>query len=356
MAQIKTTTIPEQAAAHLREGIATGRWVGEMPGRDQLAKELGVSPRSIQKALRILESEGLLESQGKGRNNKIQDLGKRPGVKPMRVALLLFKQADRNDPLVIELRHRLDDAGHVSILPHEGVQDLGMDVERVERLVKKTKADAWMVPGASGPILQWFIENDIKVFAMAGRRFDFPIAGTGPDKSPLLAAVTHKLVALGHRRIVLIYPKNLRLPEPTRSARAFLDAMRESGVLVGRYNLPDWEESAEGFHSLLDSLFRTSPPTALIVDEVFQFHAAYQYLAQHNLRVPQDVSLVSADGSDAFAWCKPTVAHISWDYNPVVRRIMRWVNNVARGIDDRRQSFTKAEFVEGETIGPPPDC
>lgn len=352
MPRIKTTSIPEQVAVHLRSGIMTGRWVGEMSGRDQLAAELGVSPRSIQKALKILENEGLLEPQGKGRSSKIRESVVRSDVRPMRVAVLLFKQADRNDAMVIELRHQLDDAGHVSFLPHEGVQDLGMDVKRVERLVNKTQADAWVVPGASAPILQWFVDNNIKVFAMAGRRFRFPIAGTGPDKSPLLAEATRKLVSLGHRRIVLIYSKNLRRPKPSRSARAFLEAMRECGIPIGNYNLPEWEETAEGFHELLNSLFRMTPPTALIVDEAFQFHAAYHYLAQHNLRVPQDVSLICADGDLGFNWCRPEVTHIHWDYRAVVRRIMRWVNNISRGIDDRRQSFTKAEFIEGGTIGP----
>jgi hypothetical protein len=33
----------------------------------------------------------------------------------------------------------------------------------------------------------------------------------------------------------------------------------------------------------------------------------------------------------------------------------RWADHVARGRDDRRQSFTKAEFVEGGTIGPVPE-
>ena len=38
-------------------------------------------------------------------------------------------------------------------------------------------------------------------------------------------------------------------------------------------------------------------------------------------------------------------------HRPVVRRIVGWTNNVASGKDDRRQSFTKAEFVEGGTVG-----
>jgi DNA-binding LacI/PurR family transcriptional regulator/biotin operon repressor len=355
MARINTTTIPEQAAAHLREGITSGRWVGEMPGRDQLAKDLGVSPRSIQKSLKILECEGLLVSQGKGRNNRIQDLAKIPSVKPMRVAVLLFKQADRNDPLVIELRHQLDDAGHVSILPNIGLQDLGMDVKRVERLVMKTKADAWVVPAASRLILQWFVEHDIKVFAIAGRRFELPIAGTGPGKAAIYAEVVQRLADLGHKRIVLLCGRQLRKPNPSKFSRAFLDGMKEAGLAVGDYNLPDWDTSPEGFQKILNSLFKATPPTALLLDEIHLFHAAYHFLAQRQLRVPQDVSLVCTDGNDGFAWCRPSVAHIAWDHKPVVRRIISWVNNIARGIDDSRQSFTKAKFIDGGTIGPAPE-
>ena len=47
----------------------------------------------------------------------------------------------------------------------------------------------------------------------------------------------------------------------------------------------------------------------------------------------------------------PSVAHIRWDYRPVLRRIVRWTNNIARGKEDRRQTSTKAEFVEGGTVG-----
>jgi biotin operon repressor len=38
----------------------------------------------------------------------------------------------------------------------------------------------------------------------------------------------------------------------------------------------------------------------------------------------------------------------------VVTRIVRWANKVACGRDDRVQSFTKAEFIEGGTLGPAP--
>ena len=55
-----------------------------------------------------------------------------------------------------------------------------------------------------------------------------------------------------------------------------------------------------------------------------------------------------------FTWAKPSIAHIRWDHRQVVRRVLRWTNNIARGRNDRRQSFTKAEFVGGGTVGPVP--
>ena len=67
---------------------------------------------------------------------------------------------------------------------------------------------------------------------------------------------------------------------------------------------------------------------------------------------PQHVSLVCCEPDPTFDWFEPLVTHICWDSRPLARRIVRWADNVAHGKDDRRASFTKAEFVEGGTIGP----
>ena len=67
--------------------------------------------------------------------------------------------------------------------------------------------------------------------------------------------------------------------------------------------------------------------------------------------MPDDVSLVCTDADSSFAWCEPSVAHIRWDYRPVVRHVLAWMRNVSRGREDKRQTLTKAEFVQGGTIG-----
>ena len=135
------------------------------------------------------------------------------------------------------------------------------------------------------------------------------------------------------------------------SERAIFEEMEAHGLPSSSYNLPHWEDNSEGFHRVLDGLFRVTPPTALIIDEAFLFHAAENHLAQLGILAPKHVSLICTDPDPTFSWCEPSVAHIRWDTRPVVRRVVRWVNNIARGKDDRQQTLTKAEFIDGGTVG-----
>jgi LacI family transcriptional regulator len=223
---------------------------------------------------------------------------------------------------------------------------------RIARMVMATEADAWVVMAGSRALLEWFVALNKPVLALFGRRGGLPIASVGPDKPPVMAAVTQTLLGLGHRRIVLLVRQLRRLPQPGASEQAFLDTLAAHGIAPGPYHLPDWEESVDGFYGRLEALFQVSPPTAVIVDEVPLFMAAQQFFAGRGLRVPQDVSLICTDASPDFDWCRPTVAHIRWDTRPVVRRILRWAENVGRGKEDLRQTLTPAEFVVGGTIGP----
>lgn len=167
-----------------------------------------------------------------------------------------------------------------------------------------------------------------------------------------MTAATRHLISLGHRRIVLVTRRGRRQPELGRAERAFLVELQAHGVPGGDFNLPDWEETQEGFQELLSSLFRVTPPTALIVDEAQFFVATQQFLAGRGIRVPQTVSLICTDANPVFVWCQPSIAHIRWDARPLVRRIVRWAATVSRGGRDVKQSSVPADFVEGATTGP----
>lgn len=359
MSLSRFSSIAEQVADLLRMGIDNGRWQQTMPGRKRLALELRVSHKTIERALCSLETEGLISGQGKGRKRLIVKREENKVRQGLRIAILMDSSRSYeigNISYILELRHILEEAGHTPFFCEKSIKELGMDVERIEDFVTHTETDAWLVIAGSRPVLEWFSKYSTPSFALFGSRRGVPIAATGPDKPPVCVAATRHLIALGHRRITMIVQKQHRSPKPGGSAEAFLKEIKTAGISSGTFNLPDWEESKEGFVALLESLFEHTPPTAIFLDEAFQFNAAVYFLATRGIRIPKDVSLVCMDSDPSFAWCEPSVAHIHWDARPVVRRIARWIDNVARGKEDKRQTLTKAVFVEGGTLGAAPEA
>lgn len=353
MGLLKTFTVVGQVAAYLREELRRGRWKERMPGRDHLAGELGVSPRSVQGALEVLEKEGLLEKQGIGLQRRIVQ-GEVTVPVGMRVVILLYEKASRQIHYLVDLRHQLEEAGHPTTFADKTLHDLGMSPERVARFVRQTPADAWVVVSASREVLKWFSSQPVPAFALFGRLVNTPMAGVGPRKSTAVADAVRRLVELGHRRIVMLCREERRKPQPGFVERVFLQELEAHGITTGSYHLPDWGNTQEEFHAGLDALFRISPPTALLCSYTALFVAAESHLAQRGIVAPRDISMMCLDPDSAFDWCVPSVSHISWDSSQVVRRVMRWVGNVARGRDDRRNTPTPAKFVEGGTVGPVP--
>lgn len=342
----------EQVAAHLRAELMTGRWTGALPGILALGKDLGVNHNTIAAALELLEAEGLLVSQGHGRPRRIVLPKGKVQAPALRIQILPYEKQDRAENVSIELMNRLDSAGFAADFAPKTQHELGMNAKRVARLVAATPGDAWVIYAGSREVLEWFAHQPIPAIAMFGRFVGLPIAAASPRKAPAFMAATRRLIELGHRRIVMLAREERRKPKPALVEQLFLDELAAHGITPGPYNLPDWEDHPAGFHACLDALFRHTPPTALIIVEPKLFTAAQQHLARKGIVAPEQVSLVCDDPDPTFTWCDPPVSHIRWDSRPVVNRVVRWAGNIARGRDDRRQSFATAEFIEGGTIGP----
>jgi DNA-binding LacI/PurR family transcriptional regulator len=343
----------DQLTDHLRKQILHGEITGTMPGVNQLVRDLGLGTKTVLGAIASLERERLIESQGGNRPRRIVGPGS-VGARPLRVRILLYERSDLSADYTMDLRHRLEEAGHDAAFASKTLRDLRMQPGRVAGFVKQTPADAWVVVAGSKPVLEGFLAQSLPTFALFGRMVNLPIAATGPRKSPALAEAVRRLVALGHRSIVMLCREERRKPTPGLSERIFLDELETHGIAPSRFNLPDWGDDMAGFHKCLDDLFRITPPTALLISDPILFTAAHQHLAQRGIVAPRDVSMICQEPHPLFQWWDPPVSHISHDFKPCIRRIVRWVNNVSRGVDDRAQTPTLARFIEGGTIGPAP--
>jgi DNA-binding LacI/PurR family transcriptional regulator len=239
-----------QVASFLRDGIQRRIFATEIPGIHHLASELKVNHKTVTKVLEILEEEGVLVSQGRG---------KRRGI-----------------------------------------------------------------------------------------------ASAGPVMAPALVSIVARLVELGHRRVVMLSREMRRVPEPAEVETTFLECLGKHGISLGDYHLPQWHESCEGFQQWLESLFKLTPPTALILHEAHQVVAVLPFIARRGIRVPEDLSLVFVDCDHRLRGCRPTIAQIRLDVLEVAACVDQWVDDLSTGRADRRQIGIKWKFVEGGTIGPAP--
>lgn len=290
------------------------------------------------------------QHQGEWKKITVPEIRKRTAL---RIRILLYEGIDRGNPDNVELLARLQEAGYAASFANKSLHDLRMDPVRVARFVANQPADAWVVSSGSREVLEWFSSQPFPAIAMYGRFSGLPIAAASPRKIPAQTDGVRKLVALGHRRIVMLVREERRKPHPAWAEQAFLDELAAQGLPTGCYNLPDWEETPAGFLKCLDSLFRNTPPSALIIGDTPFFIPVQQFLARRGILVPDQVSLLSVDSEPGFEWCDPVVSHIRWDYRPVVRRVLGWAENVAHGKDDRRQALFLAKLIEGGTMGSP---
>lgn len=339
-----------QLASFLRGELAQGRWAGQMPGVIRLANELKTARNTVAAALKQLEQEGFLATQGHGKGRII-----RPEtvhhVSKMRVAILKHDPFDRVDSGIMELQHELQAAGFSVALVEKSLTDLHINLRRLENLVQRTNAAAWVVAGGPQEVLNWFVAKGIPVFALFGRRRDLSIAGGGPDKTVAYRQAARELVARGHRRIILLAHQSRRLPIPGRPEQAFLEELESLGVPISAYNLPDWEPSPDGLIRQLNESYRVTPPTAFLVDEAYLFHAVKHQLAARGIRCPEDVSLICTDPDHTFAWCRPSIAHIHWDNRPLLNHALSWATSVRQGKEKRSQLEAPAELIPGGTMG-----
>lgn len=354
------TGILDQAAAFLREAIATGRIAGVLPPMLKLSADAGVSVGTIHKAIGRLATEGLISVTGKGRGMKITvkaRRGKKAGMRSLRVGILLSEkfhaESVETQMILNRLAHDLEAAGHSPFFSLKTQIELKENPTRILASVRTQEADAWIAFASSYEVLRALLRLKVPVLDFAGALRDLEIASTSIRTGRATQSCVRQLVGLGHRRIVMICGPVLRGNSPLPE-RPFARELEANGIHAGQYNMPDWDNSADGLQDLLKALFHLTPPTAIISDEFRVTAAILAFAASRGLRIPHDFSLVTISPSGDMEWMRPKPATFVYDLTPLNNRIVKWINACATSRQDRDAIRFEATFDPAESIAPPP--
>jgi len=341
---LERQSVSDQVASYLRGELKRKRWTGHMPGRDILARELGVHGSTVERALQQLEKEGLVKKSGQGKPRLIVASGKRR-ASATSVCVLLYDAGDQADDYILSLQHHLDAAGHTLTFAPRSMSELKFDPDRIQSMARKQSADAWIVYSGSREILQKFVELPCPVFALFGRMSGLAIAGSGTDILTTLRETVRRLHQQGHRKIVMLTRAQLVESGLGLTERTFVEALEENDIPHGSYNLAGWDNTTHGLRQCLDKLFQVTPPTAILVDDWMIHNAVQNYLLHECGAERRKVCCISMEYHPSFSWYEPPVPHFYWDPDAVVRCAVGWLKKVGRGNNHViQQKLIKAEF------------
>jgi DNA-binding LacI/PurR family transcriptional regulator len=256
--------------------------------------------------------------------------------------------------MLFDLKAALESEGHTCRFTAKSQSQVGYATDRIQRLVAGCEADAWLVLGGKRELLEWFAARSVPTMALGGVTAGLRIAATGMETVEPFRAALRRLMELGHRRITFLAPAFLRDRGGSPYVRAMQEELAAGGLASGNYNVPDFDETPDGLRAVLRENFRVTPPTAVIVTYTTWLVNALAFLAGRGLHPGRDVSVLCLGDDLWLPWHHPAVAHFKGDEPRMLRHILQWIRNVARGREDVRQLRFPLRFVDGASIGPAP--
>ncbi len=207
----------------------------------------------------------------------------------------------------------LKEAGY-SLIISENEYSAAQELTELSRLYGQRVAGIMLRAGYGGDSRDYLAR-------LAGRgvtivEFDFsppgsPYPSVSLDNAQAIRMAVQHLAALGHRRIAALGTYHPTMHPEDRS-RVFPEAMNAAGLTVPReyqrVTLLNEESAYELTHELLAL---PCPPTALVALTGTQAIGAYRALQELNVRLPDDLSLISFDDYPWTALVEPPITVIA---------------------------------------------
>ncbi len=318
MTLIPHRTVVSQVAAQLRKGIAQGEWKERLPGERWLCEKMQVSRTALRQALEQLREERIIESrQGVGHRILLRSRRAKK-VEPRSIGLLMSDPPEPSARLrpnvafwMEELKERLHDFGCELSLRFGRSYYHAAPQQALRRLVRDEPHSGWIVALSTRPLQRWFMENKVPCVVAGSCYEDVLLPSVDLDYRSICRHAAGELLRQGHRRIVY-FCRHSKAAGDAESERGFLEGAESSDHPGIKAEVLHHDGTIESVSSRLSALFsRKQAPTGLLVANSNWYLATVTSLARRNLRVPEDVSVISRNDDPFLDFVVPKPARYS---------------------------------------------
>ena len=356
--QFERVSLVSQVAETLRREIGAGTWREWLPTERALGDQLQISRRTLRAALAMLRAEGLVSPQV-GRGTRVRTLpeARRAEERDASVGLVMPEPIDVLRPYLTLWIDRLKSELFEASIPlrvHTGRHYFRSGgAGALRKLVAQHRHECWVLALSTKSMQRWFDASGLNAIVAGVRGPGVNLPSVFVDSGALGRHACGRLLALGHRRLVLLSAAD---PSPGALAteEAFQRQIAGSAGAQGRVvRLPDGVFETR---RAVDRLLRAVPrPTAIIALNPLTGVTVLTTLMNRGLRLPRDMSVVTTFGDPFMQFLSPEPTRYKYDPAVYARKIARMARHLVLGEPVlSRSAAIVPTFVKGETIGPVP--
>lgn len=354
-------SLAAQVARRVVAEIRQGRWRDRLPSERALATTLMVSRKTIRKAIDELRRASLIETSGKA-GHYMGTKRISPARQTRSIGLLapepLERLAAHTALWIDELRASLFEH-RIRLAVFSGQRYYQRKPEReLADLLRQFPQTCWVFARTTERIQRWLAEQAVPCVIAGSCYAGIRLPNVDHDYFAVCRHAVGAMVRLGHRRVALLIaqPADRGNAGSIESETGFLDGLRASGLPDTKEAIVRHDGTVPGALRALTRLFRVEkPPTALLIAEPEFYLTAVAFMAERNLRVGNQVSLVCRDYDRFITFLTPSPAYYTFDSTVYARHLCALVmdrmrretsRNVARRIEPK--------FVSGSSLRPAP--
>ena len=346
--------LPTQAAEIIVEMISSGTIKDRLPGERTLASQLQIGRDTLRAALEILETDGVISPREHGKRRQILTTVLQKESSTKRVTFLSPKTLAQLPPwMLVEfdtLRELLNQRGYELLLVSPGLFHLKNPSRKLHSLVQDTESDAWILYQCPRPVQQWFDQQSIPALIRGYPQPDIQIPFIDEDWE---AAAFHSGTLLkrhGHRRVGLLRPEtNLAGLKATEAGlrKAFPESEGQDSIVT----IVEKGSAEQVALAMNRTLRLATPPTAIVATRSRHALTLISWMAQHNLNIPRDLSLVTLASEPWYEHLLPQLSHYLSDPGNFARTVVRHILPIASGkSSSQTNKLLIPEYIPGKTI------